>query len=112
MKTLYLPLKAHWYDMIEAGIKTEEYRELKPYWMKRICKHVKKGLCYNSAFCQGCRFVNAVTTDITEVCFSYGYTKRRMTFKVTKIRIGMGNQEWGAPHGKKVFIIMLGERTK
>ena len=23
---LHLPLKAHWYEMIESGVKTEEYR--------------------------------------------------------------------------------------
>lgn len=29
--TLFLPLKAKWYNMIESGEKTEEYREIKPY---------------------------------------------------------------------------------
>lgn len=32
MKILDLPLKAKWYDMIESGVKPEEYREIKPYW--------------------------------------------------------------------------------
>ena len=27
-KTLYLPLKKEWYEMIESGVKTEEYREI------------------------------------------------------------------------------------
>ena len=36
MKILDLPLKATWYDMIESGVKTEEYREIKPYWSKRL----------------------------------------------------------------------------
>ena len=36
MKTLHLPLKKEWYNMIESGIKTEEYREVKPYWEKRM----------------------------------------------------------------------------
>jgi hypothetical protein len=31
MKTLNLVLKKKWYDMIESGEKTEEYRELKSY---------------------------------------------------------------------------------
>ncbi len=35
-ETLYLPLKAKWYKMIESGEKTEEYREIKPYWCDRI----------------------------------------------------------------------------
>lgn len=27
MKILHLPLKAKWYEMIESGVKTEEYRK-------------------------------------------------------------------------------------
>ena len=30
MKTLDLVLKHKWYDMIESGLKTEEYREIRP----------------------------------------------------------------------------------
>lgn len=34
--TLHLTLKKEWFDMIANGIKTEEYREIKPYWTKRL----------------------------------------------------------------------------
>ena len=112
MKTLYLPLKAKWYDMIESGVKPEEYREFKPYWIKRICKHVKKGKCTNTAFCAGCQHIVYVPTDITHVCFSYGYTRRRMTFEVESVKAAIGNPEWGAPKDEKVFIIKLGKRVK
>ena len=44
-ETLHLPLKAKWYDMIESGEKTEEYRVTKPYWIKRFCDLYKKGWC-------------------------------------------------------------------
>lgn len=87
MRTLYLPLKAKWYDMIESGFKTEEYREIKPYWTKRLTVD------------------NSLMRDYTHVCFSYGYTKRRMTYEVEKITIGRGNPEWGAPEDRNVFII-------
>lgn len=30
MKTLDLVLKYKWYDMVDSGVKTEEYREFKP----------------------------------------------------------------------------------
>lgn len=36
MNILYLPLKKEWYEMIEAEIKKEEYREFKPYWLQRL----------------------------------------------------------------------------
>ena len=39
MKILDLPLKAKWYDMIESGVKTDEYREIKPYWEKRLLNY-------------------------------------------------------------------------
>lgn len=85
-KILYLPLKKEWYEMIESGIKTEEYREINFYWCKRL---MFKGL--------------------THVKFSYGYTKRTMTFEIERIRIGAGNPKWGAPT-EFVFIIKLGKR--
>ena len=36
LRTLHLSLKKEWYNMIESGIKTEEYREIKPFWCKRL----------------------------------------------------------------------------
>ncbi|MBQ7851333.1 MAG: hypothetical protein IJ342_00405 [Muribaculaceae bacterium] len=72
--------------MIESGVKTEEYREIKPYWGKRL---MFKGL--------------------THVKFSYGYTKRTMMFEIERITIGKGKPEWGAPT-EFVFTIKLGKR--
>ena len=113
--TLFLPLKAKWYDMIESGEKEEEYREIKPYWIKRLVdpsgfysvpteEDVKseefKSLCFDpfKPFCK--------------VIFSYGYTKRRMTFECKGIDIDTGIQEWGAEPNKKYFVIKLGRRLK
>ena len=36
MKILDLVLTYHWYDMIESGEKKEEYRKIKPYWIRRL----------------------------------------------------------------------------
>ena len=35
-KILHLTLKKHWFNLIAQGIKTHEYREMKPYWIKRL----------------------------------------------------------------------------
>ena len=35
-RTLDLVLKGCWYDLIKRGVKREEYREIKPYWEKRL----------------------------------------------------------------------------
>ena len=33
---LVFPLKKEWYEKIKSGEKTVEYREIKPYWTKRL----------------------------------------------------------------------------
>ena len=101
MKTLHLPLKAKWYEMIESGVKTEEYREIKPYWTER--------LTYVSAIDFEGEHLHSVVKHFTHVKFSYGYTKRTMTFEIESITIGKGKPEWGAPT-EDVFIIKLGKR--
>ncbi len=35
-KVLKLVLKDIWYEKIESGQKTHEYREYKPFWIKRL----------------------------------------------------------------------------
>lgn len=105
MKILYLPLKKEWYNMIESGQKTEEYRAIKPYWYKRFCKNYNDKLIH----CKYCGLHGDIrcfkpTQEYTHVCFRYGYTKRTMTFKIDSISIGKGNPEMGAPNCD-VFII-------
>lgn len=41
--TLHLTLKRRWFEDIIAGRKTEEYREDKPYWRRRILPWAKIG---------------------------------------------------------------------
>lgn len=37
---LIFPLKKEWYEKIRSGEKTIEYREVKPYWTKRIAAEI------------------------------------------------------------------------
>ena len=37
---LTLPIKKKWFDMIKTGEKKEEYREIKPYWTKRLSNNL------------------------------------------------------------------------
>ena len=114
MKILHLPLKKEWYEMIESGVKTEEYREIKPYWIKRLCDNWVSGDmfidCINNC-CENCiqtKLYNFYKYDAVK--FSYGYTKRTMMFEIESVLIGKGKPEWGAPTDKDVFIIKLGKR--
>ena len=118
VKILHLPLKAKWYDMQESGIKTEEYREITPYWYQRLYQR-KIGyagrLRKNEAeYCcapnlryilKGEGFADTELKPYTHVLFRYGYTKRCFIHRIDSITIGRGNPEWGAPTDRDVFII-------
>ncbi len=106
MKILYLPLKAKWYEMIERGEKREEYRECSVYWIRRLMEYDGKTYDIDNP---NVAYDNYRTRRFDAVCFSYGYTKRRMLWECKGITIGQGRPEWGAPaHG--TFIIKLGKR--
>jgi len=125
-KVLVLPLKEKWYRMIESGIKTEEYRELTPYWCNRILYHCPLGIDeYWNIVLGNCDYFNKEhpyvtlhhlligeygTRGYTHVEFTLGYpkkgdTSRRMLKEIDLIKVGKGNPEWGAPEDKEVFII-------
>lgn len=90
MKTLYLPLKKEWYEMIERGEKPEEYRAIVTYWMTRLLDcfpmfnmPTDDGQCLEEGVnrCAGCTAAMGPRfKEFNAVCFSYGYTRRRMTF--------------------------------
>lgn len=108
MRVLDLPLKKEWYNMIESGIKREEYRKIKPYWCKRLAV-CSNPLCWWRDGNKGCHFRQALQClnrlSYTHVRFRYGYTTRTMFFEIDSITIGMGKPEWGAPTDQPVFII-------
>ena len=109
VKILHLPLKAKWYEMQERGEKTEEYREITPYWIKRLVDTHRLGekmLCTvpkvaASLIASGC----VQLKPYTHVLFRYGYTQRCFIHRIDSITIGCGNPEWGAPTNRAVFII-------
>lgn len=104
--TLHLVLKSKWYDMIDSGIKTEEYRQIKPYWMIRLLdSDYDQPIAFDFERDEGC-----CRGKHDYVCLHKGYTRKIMTFKIINILVGHGKPEWGAPCKKKVFIIKLGSR--
>ena len=106
MKTLHLTLEYRWYDMIERGEKTEEYRDMK--WVRRVCKFGKTVCALLPKPC-GERCPENMPTDYTHVCLHRGYTKTAMTWRIDRVAIGKGKPEWGAPD-KECVIIKLKER--
>lgn len=111
MATLHLILKAQWYNMIEQGIKKEEYRDITPYYQKRLCNSFLSDYCKRvTAYCE--RACHYVIPNYTTVTFHYGYTSRIMKFKIDDVHIGKGNPDWGAEPDKRYFVITLGERIR
>lgn len=86
-KTLHLTIKKEWFDMIKSGEKTEEYREIKPYWQARISPLRQPWII---------RFQNGRGSG------------RVMYRRCVGIDVGIGRPEWGAPD-HKVYIIRLGK---
>lgn len=121
MKTLHLPLKKEWYNKIESLIKPEEYRGITAYWIvrffrdengKKISRLTANFLASNLEILKWwIESGKLVFKPFDFVKFSYGYTKRTMTFEIKDISIGKGKPEWGAPK-EDVFIIKLGERIE
>lgn len=105
MKVLDLPLKRKWYELIESGRKTEEYRDVKPYWSKRFLNQPFPLFSYRNGY------TDCNVNGYTHVRFRFGYTRRTMLFLLLGIRIGIGNPAWGAP-SRKVFILSLGKQIK
>jgi len=90
-RILRLTLKKKWFDMIASGEKREEYREVKPYWLKRLVTEEDK--------------------TFTHVIFTNGYAANspRLKAECRGISIGAGLAELGAPANEDVFIIKLGK---
>ena len=93
MGTLKLTLNSRWFDLVEKGIKTEEYREIKDYWLRRI---KKPGLEVFKHF------------DFVEFRNGYSKTSPRITMECKGIKVGSGKVEWGAVENTQYFIIKLG----
>ena len=87
MKILHLTLKKKWFDMIASGEKKEEYREIKPYWTKRLADR-----------------------DYDAILFRNGYSKDspRLLIEYKGFYECLGNIEWGAPEWESVYILKLG----
>ena len=111
MKTLTLSLKKQWFDKIKAGVKKEEYREIKAKYLEMFCDHlnvyeINRSNNFDVSF--HLKWPEELGYD--RLVFTLGYpkaddTKRRLVFKNPKIRIGTGRPEWGAEPGKLYFVI-------
>ena len=87
MNILHLTLKKHWFDLIASGQKTEEYREIKPYWTSRLMTDATHFKHYDAV-----RFRNGYQRDAPEILV-----------KCKRITIG-----WSPVYEQETYIILLG----
>ncbi len=81
---LIFPLKKEWYEKIRSGEKTVEYREVKPYWTKRITNAgVKVVSCYKKN--ENEQYIS-MENPISCV-FQLGYTKERLETWINRVEI-------------------------
>ena len=110
-KVLSLVLEKKWFKKIVSGEKTEEYREIKPYWASRLVNQkAESGEVLFDEFGGYCRVIGEPEyKPFTHVLFYAGYAKDRQVVekKIESISIGkpqkgMCPEEW---LNKDVFII-------
>jgi len=108
MNTITLTLHKKWFDLILSGEKLEEYREIKPYWVRRLVGNWHQ---YNeqSVFYRGDYIMPFGVTAIT---FKNGYSKdaRRFTIEWKGLEVKQPNPVWvtDGESGKLFFALKLG----
>lgn len=109
--TLHLTLEKKWFEMTKSGQKTEDYREIKPYWKSRLLEKTDARFGYDlEDFYTGQRYRYRRFTH-TRLVNGYGTDKPVIVTENLGISIGRGRPEWGAPEDEDVFIIKHGRIT-
>jgi hypothetical protein len=123
---LQMSLKKRWFEMTKAGIKTEDYREITPYWIKRLTDNVID-LTIEEIQAGLCALRDGYSEDHVYNCYGFWFKpfiKNRMTLGYPKsddkdrilelehegIEIRQGNPDWGAESGKNYFVIKHGKK--
>lgn len=113
MDTLKLTLKKEWFDLVKKGIKTEEYREIKQYWVSRLCVKYPPSVIAGGDISGKHDNIQYDIKKFDLVEFTNGYNKQspKITLEVSDITIGTGNFLWGAVGDTEYFIIKLGREV-
>lgn len=104
-KVLTLSVKKEWFDKIVSGEKKEEYREIKPYWIKRLTTNCE--VVYDVVAETYCGKV--LYRPYTHVLFinGYGANRPRIEKEIVSITIGKPKKGWCPVDflGKEFFVI-------
>ena len=104
-KVLTLSVKKEWFDKIVSNEKKEEYREIKPYWIKRLTTNCE--VVYDVVAETYCGKV--LYRPYTHVLFinGYGDDKPRIEKEIESIDIDRPRKGWCPDDflGKEFFVI-------
>lgn len=99
---LILPIKSNWLGRIRSREKLDEYREIKPYWTKRIVRWLGYSDKDTEAVIELLR--RKGTTSARKVILKNGYSSNAPTEEVMcTLSIGTGKTEWGAEEGVEYY---------
>lgn len=93
---LTLPIKKKWFDMICSGEKTEEYREMTPYYEQRFKNLELLDEHGNPTNEEACLILRN----------GYGYDRPEVTVLV-RLKIGTGFPAWGAEEGMWYYVLEI-----
>ena len=101
-KVLPLTISKEWFYMIADGRKTEEYREIKPYWASRLVnQNAESGMVGFDEFGGYCRVRGKLEyKPYTYVRFFNGYAKNRPWIEKKIESISIGKPKKGLCHDK------------
>lgn len=126
---LKLTVKKEWFELIKSGEKTEEYREIKPYWVERLTQISKKENYTSKEATENLlkdknifpnnwgsneapfRPMYCFPKNYTHVEFKNGYSKDAPTIITECKGVSVGNptQSGSQLFDKDVFIISIGD---
>ncbi len=129
MKILHLILKKHWFDLILAGEKAEEYRDITDYWARRflnpkeemewqvweeMLEEMQDPFRRNNGPAELMAYLEVKFKEFEAIRFRNGYRKdaRVFTIELKGIEIKQGREEWGAAKDKFYFVLQLGRRIQ
>ena len=107
---LTLPIKKKWYDMILAGIKKEEYREIKDYYDSRLLT-LFGAIMVDGQLLQGEAVPEEIRREkVQPVIFRNGYGRNCPQFLAyCTLAVKEGRPEWGAEPGVKYYTLQIRE---
>jgi hypothetical protein len=114
---LQLSLKKQWFEMTDPKGKTEDYREITPYWISRLTKKHPMSVIAGGDIMDrhtGQQFsIRHFETNIMTLGYPKSTdTSRIKIFEHAGIEIRKGNPEWGAEPNKLYFVIKHGKRIQ